>query len=78
MIALEKKKLAQKMENQNDSSMSDSDDSDDSVKVGNMGIQDENTINLSQMLVKDHASDFSNFTTGSLKVAELPTSMQRY
>ena len=68
MIALEKKKLAEKMDNDDDSDDTDSHDSD----RGDMEVQDDNTININAMLYKDQNSEFSNMTTGSLKVDKTP------
>ncbi len=67
MIALEKKKLEEKMDNDD----SDDTDSQESDRDG-LEAQDDNTINLNAMLYKDQNSEFSNMTTGSLKVDKTP------
>lgn len=84
MIALEKQKLAEKMEREG-SSVSDSDDTDSEGEgipkiktLDAMNAMDDNSINLSAMLLKDQHSEFSNMTTGSLKVAELPSALHRF
>lgn len=83
MIALEKKKLAEKMDAaSDDDDDSDNSDSDPDPRLGKshskMQAADDDTINLSAMLMKDQVSEFSSLTTGSLKVAELPSVMHRF
>ena len=81
MIALEKRKLAEKMQ-RDDSDVSDSDDTNSEgeglPKRKSLDAIDENSINLSAMLLKDQQSEFSHMTTGSLKVAELPSTLHRF